>query len=208
MPMGTNTSAQKEDASSARATSRAISPTYRGLRLSRNGPDWSMRIVAPPGRIAVRLDAITDNVHPFHSTKATTKVVPIHRVAELAIDNGSPTATVSTSPAPSGTPKATGGQIRYGGAFTVPPCLDLQPTTKDWGSNASMPSRRFLRVRRYPRHERAPNGQRHDRVLARIAPSAYIRVNGEAPSACFSRGALGHAGELGHLGGSHGGEAG
>jgi hypothetical protein len=81
----------------------------------------------------VRLDAITDNVHPFHTAKATTKAPPIHRVAELAIENGSPTATVSTSPAPSGTPKATGGQIRYGGAFTVPSRLDLRGSLSTTG---------------------------------------------------------------------------
>src|SRR5918993_4051487 len=77
-----------------------------------------MSAVAPPGRIAVRLRAMTQRVHPFHSTNATLSTPPIHRATELSVEIGSPSAAVSTSPTASGMPRATGGRIRNAGEST------------------------------------------------------------------------------------------
>src|SRR5688572_12918063 len=112
MPTGTDRSAQNDPASRARPTSSAISPRYRGLRLTPNGPDWSTVLVAPPGRIDVRWDAMTDSVHPFHRRNATTSTMPAARVAGLDRATGSPTIAVMTRPATRGTPSARGGHIR------------------------------------------------------------------------------------------------
>src|SRR6478609_2178410 len=89
-----------------------------------------MRTVAPPGRTAVRLVAMTHKVHPFHRTNAMAKVPPTHRVAALAMETGSPTVAVSTSPAASGTPRATGGQIRNAGESTLTWCPDGRPSDR------------------------------------------------------------------------------
>src|SRR6187397_3227087 len=65
---------------------------------------------------------MTHKVHPLHRTNAMAKVPPTHRVAVLAMETGSPTVAVSTSPAASGAPRATGGQIRNAGESTLTWC--------------------------------------------------------------------------------------
>ncbi|HEX6150795.1 hypothetical protein [Nocardioides sp.] len=62
---------------------------------------------------------MTDNVHPFHNANARTAAPPIQLADELAIETGSPRTAVRINPAASGTPSATGGQIRNAGASTV-----------------------------------------------------------------------------------------
>src|SRR4051794_7042127 len=59
---------------------------------------------------------MTHKAVPFQTANTAMRIVPNVRVASHGIVNGSPADAVITTPASSGTPSATGGQIRKAGA--------------------------------------------------------------------------------------------
>ena len=75
--------------------------------------------------------------HAVVRLERSAKAPPIHRVAKLAIERGSPAAAVSTSPAVSGTPKASGGQIRNAGESTG--AIVFRRSTQQQGSRLVTP---------------------------------------------------------------------
>ncbi|MNL60125.1 hypothetical protein D3C87_1839110 [compost metagenome] len=63
---------------------------------------------------------MSQSAQPFQTANAAMSTTPITRQGVAGITIGSPATAVRSPPATSGTPRATGGQIRYAGASDMP----------------------------------------------------------------------------------------